>query len=343
MLDNQSVEYFLNQLSDVQLLETLAPRKKILKLRTIFREIFTKITENEKQFFSSNFAKVVFSLDKMHTDKSFSSQIKKLNYTFNKAASNQDYKVSEGTVNYAIELLKLLINEFSRDKNENINKELNYFQFQEQERKQKFEHQFIGFLQAVVVRKFDYIQREGYDFASLSIYTNEFDDVTLQVDKKWLGIWKIAWKGALLNLFDVKLESSKELKIQTTSSSLIIIEPDYLVDVTDISECFHSNGYNPYLYFFKKYRLNETTLPLVTGNIANYFFDELISNPEIEFKTLFEKALKYKPLQLFALATKDKAYYKELKETSYNYYNIIRDLIPDIIYDSISVEPSFIS
>jgi len=76
----------------------------------------------------------------------------------------------------------------------------------------------------------------------------------------------------------------------------IVVEPDYLVDVTAIAECFQPHGTEPLLGVLKKYLPKSTNKNLMLGNIANFFLDELMTHPELTFKALFPKVFQLNPL-----------------------------------------------
>ena len=48
--------------------------------------------------------------------------------------------------------------------------------------------------------------------------------------------------------------------------------PDYLIDVTAVAECFKDTGTEALLHLLKRFTPFETSVPLMLGNIANYFF-----------------------------------------------------------------------
>lgn len=65
-----------------------------------------------------------------------------------------------------------------------------------------------------------------------------------------------------------------------------IIQPDHLVDVTAVSECFKEYGAEPFLYLISKFKPSEASAPLMTGNLVNLMLDNLISKPDSAFKTM---------------------------------------------------------
>jgi len=81
-----------------------------------------------------------------------------------------------------------------------------------------------------------------------------------------------------------------------------ILEPDYLFDVTAIASCFDYKEGNPNHYLLKKYMPNSFSIPLLLGDIANFFLDQLISDLSLSFDELFLLVFKKKPLS-FALLT----------------------------------------
>ena len=95
----------------------------------------------------------------------------------------------------------------------------------------------------------------------------------------------------ILSLIDIEIESSG-----IYSPRAFVIEPDFLVDVSAVSECFSGKNSIPWLYLLKKFLPFRTTKYLMIGNIANFFLDELMNDPEITFKSLKAKIFSLNPL-----------------------------------------------
>ncbi len=99
-----------------------------------------------------------------------------------------------------------------------------------------------------------------------------------------------------LNLLDIVVE-----KDDVMSPRAIVVEPDYLIDVTSVAECFkENNSTEPLTFLLSRFLPKETTAPILLGNIANYFLDELIVNPDLAFEEVFPKSFKISPFT-FAL------------------------------------------
>jgi DNA replication ATP-dependent helicase Dna2 len=74
-----------------------------------------------------------------------------------------------------------------------------------------------------------------------------------------------------------------------------VIEPDYLMDVTAIAECFKDDSVEPLSYLLRKFLPQETTPALHTGNVANYFLDRLLTEPDARFPDLFKETFRLFP------------------------------------------------
>jgi DNA replication ATP-dependent helicase Dna2 len=94
-----------------------------------------------------------------------------------------------------------------------------------------------------------------------------------------------------LHLLDVEVDTEGVLRPRA-----FVVEPDHLLDVTAIAECFRKEGAEPLLHLLKKFTPYEPTTSIMKGNIANYFLDELTANPDITFKETFPKTFRINPL-----------------------------------------------
>jgi DNA replication ATP-dependent helicase Dna2 len=75
-----------------------------------------------------------------------------------------------------------------------------------------------------------------------------------------------------------------------------VIEPDYLMDVSAIADCFKDTGPEPLSYLVKKFLPNEMNPAKHIGNVANYFLDRLLNEPSARFSDLFKETFRISPL-----------------------------------------------
>lgn len=81
----------------------------------------------------------------------------------------------------------------------------------------------------------------------------------------------------------------------------LVIMPDYLLDITSVSELFADNVKEPALHIIKKFLPFESSVSLMLGNIANYILDTLLVEPDITYKDLVPRIFKHNPLGFAAL------------------------------------------
>ena len=144
-----------------------------------------------------------------------------------------------------------------------------------------------------------------------------------------------------INLIDVEIDT-----IGIYRPRAFVVEPDYLVDVSAVAECFKDFGALPIFNFLKKYLPFSYTKYLMIGNIANFFLDELMTNPEATFKDTFPKVFRLNPL---AFVTFENSVVREIMQTSQKHFlNLKRMVQNELANNNISpeecyLEPSFYS
>lgn len=75
-----------------------------------------------------------------------------------------------------------------------------------------------------------------------------------------------------------------------------VLEPDYLMDVTMVAERFQPDRVEPMGFLVKKFLPYEMSAAALVGNLANYFLDRLMNEPEVEFTTLIRETFALYPL-----------------------------------------------
>ncbi|MCI1647194.1 MAG: ATP-binding protein [Bacteroides sp.] len=136
------------------------------------------------------------------------------------------------------------------------------------------------------------------------LYVNPIDEIVgellrvryniPEINEEFAETCKLLWCHARLNLLDVAVDEEGIL-----TPSFIILEPDYLIDISSLAECFNAYGHHPANYLLNRLRLSENTRPLLLGNIANLFLDEWIhAEGEPDYLTCMKKAFRTYSIEL---------------------------------------------
>jgi DNA replication ATP-dependent helicase Dna2 len=144
-----------------------------------------------------------------------------------------------------------------------------------------------------------------------------------------------------IRLVDVEIDAEGSCRPRA-----LVLEPDYLTDVTAVAECFQPGGAEPLQYLLKKFLPLSSGKHLLLGNIANFFLDEFLSSPESTFPDTFPKVFRLNPLG-FALL--DDAEIRELYEKAKRHYVILKRVLKEsfpkegISPEHCYLEPTFYS
>lgn len=117
-----------------------------------------------------------------------------------------------------------------------------------------------------------------------------------QVNEEFGETCRMLWPGAQLNLLDVDADEAGVL-----TPAFIILEPDYLIEISTLAECFKEYGHHPANYLLMRLQLTDHARPLLLGNILNLFLDEWIhAKDEPDYLQCMKKAFRTYPIELAA-------------------------------------------
>jgi len=144
-----------------------------------------------------------------------------------------------------------------------------------------------------------------------------------------------------VNLIDVEIDQAGVYRPKA-----FVILPDYLMDVTAVATCFKSYGTEPNMYLLNKIKRFESSVPLMIGNIANFFLDELVNQPDADFDELFIQVFRLNPM---AFALMEDSMIFEIRDKCRQHYDNLRKALQvdlkslEIDPASMVLEPSFYS
>lgn len=124
---------------------------------------------------------------------------------------------------------------------------------------------------------------------------NDYLQPTIQSIQKIFGF------PVVLRLIEIDTNAQGQL-----APRAIVIEPDYLMDVSAIAECFKDSGQEPFSYLVKKFLPNEDPQhAMLVGNIANFFLDRLLHDKKTDWKQLFRSTFQNAPFTYAAMQDKE--------------------------------------
>ncbi|WP_211220196.1 ATP-dependent helicase [Rudanella lutea] len=154
------------------------------------------------------------------------------------------------------------------------------------------------------------------------------------------------WVGAQLNLLQVNLNSEGYYTPQ-----YIILEPDYLVDVTSVAECFTNYATTPLLYLLNRFFPKTQSKPILLGNLANLMIDRMMHRTEVpqSFMDMLKQSFRETPLAYatcedIAEQTKMQEFVKEAQQHFQNIEQTIQQQFPGqgIYAGTVILEPAFL-
>lgn len=109
-------------------------------------------------------------------------------------------------------------------------------------------------------------------------YGDENKTLTRNGAGSWAYLKDILWKDAQLNL--VRVRKNGEMYLP----ELIILEPDFLVNVTTIASCFETYAESPFVNLINKIKPQPNTFHIHLGNLAGKFLDDVVHKRKVTFE-----------------------------------------------------------
>lgn len=329
MLTDEAALIFINQLENLLQNNKIDNRKKTRKLKSFINQFLKFLTENENQYFPSNFSRGIYLFDKYNIDKNVFKNYKRLMHKLSHISKDKNILPENNELENFFEITRQIIGAFAGDE---IEKEILIHDI-------PIDYNLQNIKNAIITKKNYDDKKAPY----LEITTEEIDKLKIILTFEHNYILNISRRGSVINFFNIQAVKDSSDTYKTTKDTIIVFEPDILVDVTEIAKCFNYNSSNPELYFIDFFEKVEVNYPLLLGIIINEFFDLLIIKNNIDFEIAFNRALKKNILKTILLAQKDENSRKILRNSAFSHFIKLSNFVKTYQYDKISIEPTFIS
>ena len=179
------------------------------------------------------------------------------------------------------------------------------------------------------------------DSTDSEAYKLNFDD-KIEYKHQVLRFLSFGFDFIHVSLIHVNVEQSSE----TASFQSLVVNPNFLVDVTAVAEVYKGQEILPQSYLLKKFLAVPNSIPITLGNIANQILDKLIQHPEVDLKELMRDLFQQDATQFLRL--KDEELHSIMNDVKFHFDNLKEVLFQQLPKLGIHVnncytEPSFLS
>lgn len=280
---------FFEELKEVHLDQNIPIHLKYTQFRTLLEKITKDLTSNEVLQFSNLFSRLSFVCDKYNASR----KIHSFRVTANKVLHENIRPTKEEYLThykYLSEFISKTYNIPVPDENKELYpaKEYKPAVGSKFTRLDKLRAEIIQIDGDIIICETEINESEDY----VKVRINEED-----VNGTFSSVTDF-WKGAQIYLVNIQVDEN-----EIFHPKFIILEPDYLVDISSISECIQDYGTTELNFIRSKFEELPNTKHIRLGNFANLVVDELFGEADaakITFKDTFNKDFKSYPFQYTA-------------------------------------------
>jgi DNA replication ATP-dependent helicase Dna2 len=334
-------------------------REKLQQLNVTFLSLVNTLTEQrEKQIFTGWFAKINFITQAYNLPAETEAELQSLRRLLRRSAVSQKFTPTEVQVRACIKVLAELIARFAGEPLpallaalwENVALPSLVFKDTPQD--------VLLMLYATILQKGE-IEKDAQGLGHIRLLcdTENFGTITLTISdlRYYNPATGQAFRRYALSehcAFLVRphqlvcftnLEKLEENHFASTSRTLLITSPDYLVDASIVARCVMEQGIqSPYLYLISKLRFFQGTFHTFAGNVINTLLDRLVEQPDADFDTLFQPI--YREIQMEAgLLEISNDQLTDVHFQAKNQFPTLQKIVKGYESAQITTEPTFIS
>lgn len=168
--------------------------------------------------------------------------------------------------------------------------------------------------------------------------TTDEGSVCIKTDDETLR--PLLTEGMQLNLLECHREG------QTIQPKLIVVEPDFLVDISSLAACFSDKEHLPIAYTLGRFKPQANTQPILLGNFAGAALDDIINQADFQVNDTIRHSFREQVLQFCTCPTFNP---QQFKEDAYRQVENIKEAVAELFKSQqpnaksqALLEPSFV-
>ncbi|MVT07050.1 DEAD/DEAH box helicase [Chitinophaga tropicalis] len=323
----------------------LAPAAAMRQLRSLLEQLFHHLTKGEARSFSNLFARMQFFFDKHPVPAALQAQLTTLRIVTHKAV-NGELEANRELVLICIHTLAIAIQYFFKVPVLSTIKELcGPVKDMQLTHPPQLSPALIPLLKCLVTAVGPLQQRS--EQTPLFILDCRNDD---------LGNFQLLVSAAVmpsatalheqLRAYDTihVLHCSKSEApglYEAVPNTQVVLEPDLLIDISDLAECFGRHGAGKYLFLVKKLVPQSTGIAAFKGHVVNALLDNMLRNPDMDLRSSFVEAVAENVLQAAAYSREElNSMFGDIRT---KHWPNLQEAAGELKHRPVRIEPTFFS
>ena len=345
---------------------TLSPKERIPKYRSILDDLFKGLTNDINQHIYGLSARSIYIFKEYDIPKNIINYTHSLRKFANKVVHETDFTPTKTDDLRSVYQLAEVIAYFSKSKIPE--KIFNYYKLvlDDIKKERKFQKSVLPFYDFYAVIEDVYVPKGEYadKFCVLICNTDSLGVIKLKLwnNKNENGFGsdlsvfgKLAERYQNIYVTQVRQYKDKESEYYATEKSFIILEPDYIIDAKELSDCrqmsrtsFGLYEDNPLLYIFNRFTQGQITDRIMIGNIVGKMLDDIvIKKDNYNFRDTFETVMRENSFGMLCIANEDGSYNRGKIQSIYiesqEHEPHLKEVLSQYNNEKIILEPTFIS
>lgn len=278
-------------------------KNRLVQLKNLTVEVFDEILLSKKKTIRNHYPRIVYVLQTYNFPPKYRFYFHKLNTSLKTRLSNlpplfpdiSDNSLIQFGCKLILEVItKIYDTSFPPEILKKIEVNLNDYSFSTHDVKKHYR-----ILNGLIIKC-------NLDQNDISFLPNEQPDkelkITTNLDKSNFALKALQIINKHYELpIEVNLIAVDVIKNEELVPQHIIIEPNYLVDVTAIAKCFKNAHYSSVVHMISKVTPFNPSLALIAGNIANSFLDKAVASKLEDMNSVLKEEFAKNPLQFVNL------------------------------------------
>lgn len=346
ILSKEEVEIIYDEITSV--IESKDELKeKLILLKRIFNHLFVEITSGEEIAFSNIQSRIDFVIVNNDVEEKTIQRLKRIKrfiyISINKRINFSKTKFEE----FVSDLISAVDDILKEGLPEKLRIFAEAHKPEEKPDEIKDPDDYIDSIKCIILNVTS-INQDIPEKEYFSIYCDGIEDdirFSLRIYKYYFTDFYILQKNLrryqTVRILDIKVSVKEKYFYISTNNTQIIIEPDFLIEASEIAECFSGFELNPNIYFVRKLIPSILGEGAFKGTLVNGLMDKLICDSNINPDEVLKELADDNPLRACAIGKEGiEKIFNDIKSTHYK--NLLR-LFKNKRTNKIKIEPTFLS